>query len=129
MARSIPASLGAVRCSLERRLAFLHRDRTIRKELRALAQERERDVSRGAVPLLGDDDGGLALQRRIVRLVVLLAIDEEHDVRVLLDAPRLSQIRELRATVVAALLGRTRELGERDDRDVQLLGERLEPAG
>ncbi len=53
--------------------------------------------------------------------VVGLAIDEHHDVGVLLDRARFPKVGELRA-LVFALFDRTRQLGQRDDRDRQLLG-------
>ncbi|MDF2782518.1 MAG: hypothetical protein K0S96_2323 [Geminicoccaceae bacterium] len=60
--------------------------------------------------------------------VVLVAVDEHHHVGVLLDRAGFAQIRELRPLVLA-LLDRARELGERQDRDVELLGDRLQALG
>ena len=61
-------------------------------------------------------------------LVVLLAEHEHHHVGVLLDGAGFAQVGELRALVLAAL-DLARELGEGDDRDVQLLGDRLQALG
>ena len=85
------------------------------------------------VALLADDDLGFALERVAVLVhrpvVELLAVEEHDQVGVLLDGARLAQVGELRALVVArALLRRARELRQRDDRNAQLLRERLEPA-
>src|SRR5690349_12047264 len=89
---------------------------------------------RRAVALLSDDYFGEALDT-LVRfgvdrpVVKLLAIDEAHDIGVLLDRAGLAQIRQLRPPVLAAtLLRRARELRDREDRHIQLLGERLERA-
>src|SRR6185503_12766721 len=63
-------------------------------------------------------------------VVELLTIDEADDVRVLLDRARLAQVGQLGPPVLAAaLLGRARQLRQRHDRHVELLGERLERAG
>ncbi len=94
--------------------------------------------------LLADDHLGLAVHALHVLLplqvvfgaglglavveVVFLAIDEHHHVRVLLDRPGFTQVRELRALVVAAF-DLTRELGERDDRNTELLRQRLHARG
>ena len=60
--------------------------------------------------------------------IILLAVHEHDNVGVLLDGARLAQVRELRPLVLA-VLDRARELGQRDDRHVQLLGQRLEAGG
>ena len=59
-----------------------------------------------------------------VLVVVLLAIDEHHEVRVLLDLPAFAQVGQDRPLLAAALLDRAAQLRERDHRDVQLAGER-----
>ena len=59
------------------------------------------------------------------RLVVLGPVEEEHDIGVLLDRSRLTQVRELR-TLVVPELDRARELRERDDGHVELAREVLE---
>src|SRR5262249_46038594 len=98
-------------------------------EARVLLDERELHRPDGAVALFAHDDLGGALGL-LVRLavgvaVLLLTVDEHHDVRVLLERARLAPVRELRA-VIRARLGRARELRQRDDRDLQLLGEPLQ---
>ena len=91
--------------------------------------------------LLGDDDVALAaclvqgllpLQMLVrsglglaIGEIIFVAIDEEDDVGVLLDRARFAQIGELGALVLA-IFHLTRELGEGDDRNGQLLGERLQ---
>src|SRR5688500_13447402 len=64
----------------------------------------ELDVAGRAVALLGDDDLRLALQPPLLDLlravVVLLAVDEHHDVGVLLDRARFPQVRKPRAVVL-----------------------------
>src|SRR5690349_14192133 len=101
-------------------------------EPRVLLLEEELHAPRRTVPLLAHDQLGdpldAVVRLRIDRTVVkFLAVDETHDVRVLLDRARFSQVRELGAPVLAtALLGRARELGERDDGHIELLGQGLE---
>src|SRR3954470_181561 len=97
-----------------------------------------------SVSLLADDEFGLAVNllhlgqpfemlfraraRFLVLQVVLLAEDKQHDVCVLLDRSRLAQVGKLRALVVAAL-DLPRELRQRQDRNVKLLGQGLEAGG
>ena len=66
----------------------------------------------------------------IVRLGVvdLVAVDEGDDVGVLLEAPRLTQVGEHRALVLA-VLELAVELRQRDHRALELAGEDLQPAG
>src|SRR3546814_16603784 len=59
--------------------------------------------------------------------IIFLAIDEEDDVGVLLDRAGFAKVGELRPLVLA-LLDRAAELGKRQHRYVQFLGERLEAA-
>src|SRR4051794_12595442 len=59
-------------------------------ELRVTGQEGKHDVPDRAVPVLGDDDVGFA-RTLGVAVVVLVAVDEHDDVRVLLDLARLAQ--------------------------------------
>ena len=61
----------------------------------------------------------------VVRLVDLLAEDEDDEVGVLLDRARFAQVGEDRPLVLARL-DRARELREGDDRDRELLGQRLQ---
>src|SRR5215468_437827 len=114
-------------------------------ELRHLALEVERHGADRAVALFGDEDVGDVVDLRAVLLpalhplvefldslvrpllglgalvIVLLAIDEHDDVGILLDRAGFAQIGEL-WPLVLALLDRARELRERQDRNVQLLG-------
>ena len=66
------------------------------------------------------------LLRHALLQVIFVAVDEEHDVRVLLDRARFAEIRKLRPLVLAALDG-ARELGEREHRNRKLLRDRLQP--
>src|SRR6195952_5744340 len=96
-------------------------------EARVVALEADGDVAGGAVAVLGPDDVGLAGAGGLL-LVDVLAVQQHHDVGVLLDRARLAQVAHHRA-LVGALLGTTVELGERDDRHVELLGQQLDLAG
>src|SRR5690606_10485759 len=71
-------------------------------ESRVLADEGQRHVARGAVALLGEDELRLALLRLLV--VHLVAVDEQHQVGVLLDRARLAQVGEFGLALAAALL-------------------------
>src|SRR5581483_10799490 len=106
--------------------------------------EEQLDGAGRAVALLADDRLGDAVDllhlllpllvfhgagaRLLVLQVVLLAEDEEHHVGVLLDRARLAQIGELRALVLA-VLDLPRELRQRQNGNVKLLGERLQLVG
>jgi Insertion element 4 transposase N-terminal/Transposase DDE domain len=61
------------------------------------------------------------------RRLLLVAVNEEHHVSVILDGPRFAQVRELGHLHGAALDG-ARELGQRQNRDVEFLGDPLEAA-
>src|SRR2546423_379922 len=80
-----------------------------------------------AGPVLREVDLGEALLVRVVRVVVLVAVDERDEVRVLRDRAAFPQIREDRALVVALLDG-AGELGHREDRDVEVAREHLQRA-
>ena len=102
-----------------------------------------------AVALLGDDHFGLAGGARYLASIprtsrsfsvssasavgldgleiIILAIDEEHDVGVLLDRARFPEVRQLRPLVLA-LLDRAAELRQADHRHVELLRQLLEAA-
>ena len=98
------------------------------RELREPRQERQLDVrARGPVAVLGDVDLGDALLLGRLGVVVLVAVDEHHEVGVLLDLAALAQVRQQRA-LVRALLGRAVELRDRDDRHLQLARQDLQPA-
>ena len=60
--------------------------------------------------------------------VIFLAIHEDHDVGVLLDRAGFTQVGQLRPLVVA-VFDLTRQLRQRDDRNVEFLGQRLEAGG
>ena len=60
--------------------------------------------------------------------IIFLAEHEQHHIGVLLDRAGFAQIRKLRAFVLP-LLDLAGELGQGEDRDMQLLGERLQPGG
>ncbi len=113
-------------------------------EPRELALELQFDGAGRAVALLADDDFGLAVHQRHVELpffvfrradarllvgeVIFLAIHEHHDVGVLLDRAGFTQVGQLRALVVA-VFDLTRQLRQRDDRNVEFLGQRLQAGG
>src|SRR4051812_46010496 len=114
--------------------------------------EMQLDVADRPVPLLGDNDfrgpeGRLAAllpavvavvelvvvllraaDRLAARQVIFLAEDEHHDVGVLLDRAGFAQIGQHRPLVLALLDG-ARQLRQRQDRHLQLLRYRLQPAG
>ena len=77
--------------------------------------------------MLGDDQVGEAVGLVVGVAVVVLAVEEGDHVGVLLDLPRLAQVGELRLRR-RALLGRARELGDRQHRHLELAGEDLQPA-
>ena len=93
-------------------------------ELRERGLEVQHDLAGRPVPVLGDDQLRVAL----ALLVTVVAVDEHHDVGVLLDRARFAQVRELRP-LVGARLGVAVELRESDDRDLELLREQLERPG
>src|SRR5688500_4897728 len=76
--------------------------RLVIEELGDVVAEDELEVADGAVALLGDDDLGDALLFRVL-VVDLVAVDEAHQVGVLLDRAGFTQIGELRAVVAGAL--------------------------
>jgi hypothetical protein len=92
------------------------------------------DFVRRAVPLLGDDDLGDALLFDVLlplvfRHVHLLAVDEDDHVGVLLDGPGFAEVGQLRPRFAPAFLGRSTELGDADDGDLELFGQLFERAG
>ena len=99
-------------------------------EAREFVQPGELDVAGGAVALLADQEVGLAFHALavfFVRLIELFAVDEHHDVGVLLDRARLAQVAELRL-VVARGFDLAIELGEAEHGHVQLAGQALQAA-
>src|ERR1700683_180840 len=95
-------------------------------ELRVLLLEGQRDFADRPVAVLGDDQIGLSGTLGVL-VVVLVAVDEHHQVGVLLEVPRLAQVRELRF-LVRARLHRAAELRERDHRHAELAREDLQAA-
>ena len=69
----------------------------------------------------------MVVARLLGREIIILAVDEEHDVGVLLDRARFAQVRQLRPLVLA-LLDRAAQLRQADHRHVELLGELLQAA-
>ncbi len=69
-------------------------------ELRVLLLEGQRDFADRAVAVLGDDQVRLAGALGLL-VVVLVAVDEHHQVGVLLEVPALAQVRQLRLLVRA----------------------------
>src|SRR3954451_17961083 len=67
-------------------------------ELRIARQESEDSLPHRPVAVLRDDDVSLARTLRVA-VVVLVAVDEHHEVGVLLDLTRLAQVREERLLV------------------------------
>ena len=72
-------------------------------------KEREFHDACGAVALFGNDQFGEA-GVFIRRLVKLFAVDEHHDIRILLNRTRLTQVGKLRLVVTLALLGGAAQL-------------------
>src|SRR6266550_7337051 len=69
-------------------------------EFRLFVDKHQLELSRWTVAVLGDDDlRDVALVLRDVVIVETLAINEEHQIRVLLQRSRLAKIRELRAMI------------------------------
>src|SRR6185437_427035 len=113
--------------------SIVRRPRSFRHVLepRAVLEKGQLQAAGGAVALFGDDDLGDAFQfgRHFVAQVVLFAKDERDYISVLLDRPRFAQVGKLRTLFsLAATFGRATQLRERDYRNTQLLGQRLESA-
>src|SRR5260370_3872603 len=84
------------------------------------AAEDEVDAVGGAVALLGNQELGLGpLLREFIGLEGVGPMNEDDHVGVLFDGARLAPIAKLVAALFA--LGRARELGEDQDRNLQLL--------
>src|SRR5439155_8454184 len=90
-------------------------------EAGVLLQEGQLDLADGAVPLLGDVDLGDALLLGVVRVVVLVAVEEADHVRVLLDRAGFTKIRQARHGR-RAVLDLAVQLRERHHVDAELLG-------
>ena len=106
----------------------LHQLGAMSTKRRVVALERDRDGGGGAVAVLGDDEVGLAGARRLA---------SRRRPRGAAGSPcrrpaRSSRTRAGRTAcgrLSRALLGATVELAERDDRDLELLGQQLQRAG
>src|SRR5215475_3920034 len=96
-------------------------------EGRVLRDEGELHHAGGTVALLADDDVGHALVLFSLQPVAIRPVQEEDEVGVLLEGARFAQVGELGLLALPAL-HRARELGERDHRHIELLGQRLEGA-
>ena len=61
----------------------------------------------------------------LIDMVILRAMNEQYHVGILLDGSRLTQVRQLRALTFQSLtaLNTTVKLTERQDRNIQLLGQ------
>ena len=90
-----------------------------------LVLEHERHLAQRAVAVLGDQQVGLAGPLAGLGVVVVVAVDEDHEVGVLLDLARLAQVAEQRP-LVGPRLDAARELRQRDHRDLQLAGQDLQ---
>ena len=96
-------------------------------EPRVVTLEGDGEVAGRAVAVLGHDEIGLPGARGLL-LVHVFAMQQDHHVGVLLQRARLTKIADHR-TLVGALFRSTVELGQRDDRDLELLGQELDLAG
>src|SRR5208282_5200550 len=84
------------------------------------SQEDHRHVSCGPVSLLANDQMSFVSPVEMVFLFARLALrrlflpkDEDHNIGVLLDGPRLSQVRKLRTLIAGPLFRRAAQLRER----------------
>src|SRR5437763_16642863 len=100
-------SLSSLRSLREPRARVVH-------EFWILLLKGEHDVAYRPVAVLGDDQVCLARARRL-RLVVLLAVDEHQEVRILPHGAAGPQVRKERPLVASTLLAAAAGLGERDD--------------
>src|SRR3954453_19862033 len=96
-------------------------------ELGVALLERELLDAGGAAAVLREEQLGDAGGVGLFRVVVLVAVDEHHQVGVLLDRARLAQVGEDRPLVMALLDG-ARQLGQRDDRYLEVASEHLQGA-
>ena len=89
----------------------------------------------GAVPLLSQNQLGQAALLGVVvepigrgLVVVLLAVQHHHHVRILFDGSRFPQIAHA-GTVAFPLFGRPVQLGQSQHRDLQFTGHGFDPPG
>ena len=87
----------------------------------------EDDGTDRTVTLLRDDDLRLMRMLRIF-IIVLITIQEHHDIGILLDRTGLSQVGQHR-TMIRTLLYRSRQLGKGDNRTLHLSCNRLQGTG
>jgi len=92
--------------------------------IRELAEERQTEFPHRAVTLFRDDDVRNAFARRVL-LVDLFAIDQQDQIRVLLQRARFAKVRH-HGALVLPLLDAAVELRQRDHWDVELFGESLQ---
>ena len=96
-------------------------------DCRDLVKPRNLDGSCRTASLLGYDD--LALARNIgIFVVVLIPVEEDYDIRVLLDGSGIPQVRKHRP-VVRPLLRISRKLRQNDYRTVELPCQQLQVSG
>ena len=84
------------------------------------------DGASRAIALFADDDFG-HVGLFAIFIVVIIAVNEHDDVRILLDGAGFTQVAHHRA-LVGALLDRAVELRQRNHRALQLFGQHLQPA-
>src|SRR5690606_13120855 len=96
-------------------------------EARLFGEERTVHRAGRTVAVFADDQLRRAA-RFAVRVVDLVAVDEQDQVGVLLDGAGFPQVRQQRALVAALFQGAV-ELGQGDHRAVELLGQGLERTG
>src|SRR5687767_1191331 len=91
-----------------------------------LMSETELDVSGRAISVLGQHDFRNTLLGLVFPVVVLGPVNEDDEIGILFDGTRVPQIRENRPALATALLGGAGELGQGDDRNLELPREGLE---
>src|ERR1035437_46302 len=83
------------------------------REQRVVRQVQQMHAARRPIPLLGHDNLRLAPQILIIAVVILLAMDKRHHVRILLNRASLAQIAQQRLLVARPLLASARQLAQR----------------
>ena len=63
----------------------------------------------------------------VVRCILVLTVDQDHDVGVLLETAAFPQVRQPRSASGLSHVGRPGELGRRKDGNTQIHGEALQP--
>ncbi len=82
-----------------------------------ILQKRQVYLAGGAIALFGDDKFGTAFQLGLVRFVHFFAEDESHDVGILFDRSRLTQVCQLWTVIATTALRRAAQLGKRHYRN------------